>query len=138
MGGRRTRYDLTVTYAITPAGDIDILDEGVYASDRYDSPTDALGDLGLFIQQNGGPDAWDETDPYEVVSCWLPDGEGTEVSYHAHLERVTETDDLGWAPHRTTRRLALLTWRRLGAANFGRLRRQPPPMDDHPRQGGVE
>src|SRR5262245_13204692 len=96
-----------------------------------DSPTDALGDLGLFIQQNGGPDAWDETDPHEIASCWLPGGEGTEIAYHAHLELVSETDDLGWAPHRTTRQVAMLTWRRLDAANRGALQRDRPPADDY-------
>lgn len=124
MGGRQTHYDLTVTYEITRAGDIDILDEGVYASERYDSPIDALGDLGTFIQQNGGPDAWDVTDAHEIASCWLPEGEGTEVAYHAHLELVTEPDDFRWAPYRTARRLAMLTWRRLESANFGTLQRR--------------
>ena len=75
MSGSTTYYDLTVTYAVTPADDIDILDEGTYARDRYDSPTDALGDLARFISDNGCPDAWSETDPYEVASCWLPYGE---------------------------------------------------------------
>ena len=129
MGGRQTYYDLTVIYEITRAGDIDILHEGVYANGRYDSPTDALGDLGTFVQQNGGPDAWDEIDPYEIASCWLPEGEGTEVAYHAHLELVTEPDDLRGAPSRTTRRLAMLTWRRLEAANFGTLRRRAGGAD---------
>jgi hypothetical protein len=98
MGSRGIYYDLTVTYAVTPADDIDILDEGTYARDRYDSPADALGDLGRFIRDNGGPDAWSETGPYEVASCWLPYGEGTEIAYSARMDRVAVTGNHSWAP----------------------------------------
>jgi len=83
MGDRRTRYELTVTYAVTRTGDIDILDEGVYAIEPYESPTDALGDLGHFIRQTG------------------------------------------------VRRPAMLTWRRLDAANRGALQRDRPTADDY-------
>jgi hypothetical protein len=58
-----THYDLTVTCAVTPADDIDLLAEGTYARDRYDSPADALGDLACLIRDNSGRDAWSETDP---------------------------------------------------------------------------
>jgi hypothetical protein len=119
-----THYDLTVTYAVTPADDIDILNEGTYARDRYDSPTGALGDLASFIRDNGGRDAWSETDPYEVGSCWLPYGEGIEISYSAWMDRVTVVEDQRSTPSRTGRQPALVTWGRLNAASFGALRSQ--------------
>lgn len=125
MGTRGTYYDLTVTYAVTPADDIDILDEGTYMGDRYDSPADALGDLGRFIRDNGGPDAWSEIGPYEVASCWLPYGEGTEISYSARMDRVAVAEDHSWAPCRIKQQPALVTWGRLNAASRGTLRRQP-------------
>jgi hypothetical protein len=80
MSGRRARYELKVSYEITHADDIDILDGGEYAHELYGSPLDALGDLGHFISQNGGPDAWDELNPHEIASCWLPDGPHTEIA----------------------------------------------------------
>jgi hypothetical protein len=123
MSGRRAQYELKVSYEITHADDIDILGEGEYAHELYGSPLDALGDLGHFISQNGGPDAWDELTPYEIASCWLPDGPHTEIAYHARLDRVTTTDDQGWT-REVDRQPASLTWGRLNAASFGVLRRQ--------------
>jgi hypothetical protein len=118
-----TRYDLQVFYAVTRADDIDILDEGLYARDEYNSPTDALGDLGHFIRENGGPDMWDEIDQYEVSSCWLAHGEDTEISYHARLDRVTAVEVLAGTPPASKRTPTMLTWGRLNAASFGGLRR---------------
>jgi hypothetical protein len=112
-----------VSYAITRAEDIDILDEGEYAQELHDSPLVALGDLGDLISQNGGPDAWDEIPENEIASSWLPHGPGTEISYHARLERVTTTDEAGWTQP-IDRQPAGLTWGRLEAANLGALRRQ--------------
>lgn len=104
--------------------------------DRFDSPTDALGELGRFISDNGGPEAWSEIDPYEVASCWQPYGEGTEISYSARIERVTVTEGLGWAASRTSRQPVPVTWRRLNAATFGALRRcdaDMPLPDEEPQ-----
>jgi len=125
MGSRATYYDLTVTYAVTPADDIDILDEGTYARDRYDAPADALGDLGRFIRDNGGLDSWSEVGPYEAASCWLPYGEGTEISYSVRMDRVVVAEDQGWAPCQIRQQAARVTWGRLNAASRGTLRRQP-------------
>jgi hypothetical protein len=88
MASEDTRYDLRVFYSVTRADDI--LDEGLYAQDLYTTPTAALGDLGLFIRDNGGPDRWDAIDQHEVGSCWLRHGQDTEVSYHARLDRVID------------------------------------------------
>jgi len=119
-----TSYDLQVFYSVTRADDIDIVEEGVYAQDRYRSPTEALGDLGHFIRENGGPDMWDEIDQYEVGSCWLQHGPGTEISYHARLDRVVE-QPLGTSPGAAGRTPAMVTWGRLNAATFGGLSRTP-------------
>ena len=124
MGTRGTYYDLTVTYAVTPADDIDILDEGRYGRDRYDSPADALDDLGLFIRDDGGPDARSEAGPYEVASCWLPYGEGTEISHSARMDRVVVAGPrLGAISDRTAARPRDVD--RLNAASLGILGRQP-------------
>lgn len=120
MQSSRTYYDITVNYAISRADDIDVIAEGEYARERHDSPTDALNDLGRFIRRNGGAQCWSETDSHEVGSCWLPDGDGTDISFQARLERVTVRDH-GFGPYHTTREPAVLTWRRLNAASFGTL-----------------
>ncbi len=125
MAADDTRYDLRVFYSVTRADDIDILDEGLYARDSYRSPTDALGDLGRFIRENGGPDMWDETDQFEVRSCWLRHGPDTEISYNARLDRVRDVGPGGWAQPES-RTPAMLTWGRLNAATFGGLSRRPP------------
>jgi hypothetical protein len=120
-----TSYDLRVFYSVTRVDDIDILEEGVYAQDRYHTPTEALGDLGHFIRENGGPELWDEIDQYEVGSCWLRHGPGTEISYNARLDRVVEPP-LGTAPRAGSRTPAMLTWGRLKAATLGGLSRTDP------------
>jgi hypothetical protein len=119
-----TSYDLRVFYSVTRADDIDIMEEGVYAQDRYRTATAALGDLGHFIRNNGGPELWDEIDQYEVGSCWLRHASGTEISYHARLDRVVE-GPLGTSPRATSRTPAMLTWGRLNAATLGGLSRTP-------------
>ena len=110
MAAEDTSYDLQVFYSVTRADDIDILEEGLYARDRYSTPTAALGDLGRFIRENGGPDSWDEIDQYEISSCWLPHGGDTEISYHARLDRVTAVEAQIGTPPVAKRRPALLTW----------------------------
>jgi hypothetical protein len=125
---KRTRYDLQVFYEVTRADDIDILDEGVYARDEYDSPSAALDELGAFIQAHGGAEMWDEVDRYEVASCWLRHGPDTEIAYQARLERVTDFAVVTWAQPASSRTPAMLTWGRLSAATFGGLpRRLPEP-----------
>lgn len=119
-----TSYDLQVFYAITRADDIDILERGLYARERYRTPTDALGDLGRFIRQTGGADLWDEIDQYEVGSCWLHHGPDTEISYHARLEIFSDAP-AGTSPQAANRTQAVLTWGRLNAATFGGLPRTP-------------
>ena len=122
MTAEDTRYDLRVFYSVTRADDIDILDEGLYAQDLYRTPTAALGELGNFIRENGGPDLWDEIDQQEIGSCWLCHGPDTEISYHARLDRVTDAGPAGWAQPES-RTPAMLTWGRLDAATFGGLPR---------------
>jgi hypothetical protein len=124
MAADDTSYDLRVFYSVTRADDIDILEEGLCAQDRYRTPAAALGDLGHFIRENGGPEMWDEIDQYEVGSCWLRHGPGTEISYHARLDRVVEPP-LGTSPRGASRTPAMLTWGRLNAATFGGLSRDP-------------
>jgi hypothetical protein len=119
----RTRYDLQVFYEVTHADDIDILDEGLYARDEYDSPSAALDELGAFIQAHGGAEMWDEVDRYEVASCWLRHGPDTEIAYQARLERVMAIDGGDWLAPRLSRTPALLTWKRLSAASPGVMRR---------------
>jgi hypothetical protein len=124
------RYELIVTYALTPADDIDVFDEGMHWRESYGSSVDALSDLGTFIQNNGGASAWNQGDNYCVGSCWLPEGEGIEVSYQTRLDRIHRTDGQRWTPLAEERRPALLTWRRLDAANGGSLRRDDDPGFD--------
>jgi hypothetical protein len=125
MAGDDTRYDLQVFYSVTRADDIDILDEGRCARDSYRSPTDALGDLGHFIRENGGPDMWDEIDQYEIGSCWLRHGADTEISYQARMDRVIDVAPGNWAPPASARTPAMVTWGRLNIATFGGLPRPP-------------
>lgn len=125
MAAKDTRYDLQVFYLVTRADDIDILDEGLYAQDHYSTATEALGDLGHFIRENGGPDMWDEVDQYEVGSCWLRHGPDTEISYQARLDRVIDVAPETRAQPASTRTPAMLTWGRLSAATFGGLPRRP-------------
>lgn len=119
-----TSYDLQVFYSVSRADDIDIVEEGVFSQDRYRTPTDALGDLGHFVRENGGPELWDEIDHYEVSSCWLRHAPDTEISYHARLDRVVE-QPLETSPRVASRTPAMLTWGRLNAATFGGLSRAP-------------
>ena len=116
MAAEDTSWDLQVFYSVTRADDI--------AQDRYRTPTDALGDLGHFIREHGGPDFWDEVDHYEVSSCWLRHGPDTEISYQARLDRVIDVPP-GTSPKAATRTPAMLTWGRLNAATFGGLPRSP-------------
>ena len=122
MPDRRTRYDLQVFYEVTRADDIDVLDEGLYARDEYESPAAALGELGAFIRAHGGAELWQEVDAYEVASCWLRHGHDTEIAYQARLDRVTAIDDDRWPP-RLTRTPALLTGERLSMADPDAVRR---------------
>jgi hypothetical protein len=106
MAAEDTSWDLQVFYSVTRADDIDILEEGLYVQDRYRTPTDALGDLGHFIREHGGPDFWDEIDQHEVGSCWLR--HGPEISYQARLDRVIDLPP-GTSPEAATRTPAVLT-----------------------------
>jgi hypothetical protein len=123
MAAEDTSWDLQVFYSVTRADDIDILEEGLYVQDRYRTPTDALGDLGHFIREHGGPDFWDKIDQYEMGSCWLRHGEDTEISYYARLDRVVHVPP-ATLPRADTRTPAMLTWGRLNAATFGGLPRR--------------